>query len=94
MASTWGAAHGDKVYDAFRTGMTFRQVRQMRGPNDDIRDDRERHRGKRRRGVLGTWHELKLVAYLCRFARPDRHVLWEAAPERVRRQLLDMMEAA
>lgn len=44
-------------YDSFRTGLTFREVRQMLWVHsDDPRD----WRYKRRRTVLGFWHQLKL----------------------------------
>jgi hypothetical protein len=51
-------AAGDVVsYDDFRTGLTFREVRQMLWVNND---DPETWRYKRRRTVLGFWHQLKL----------------------------------
>lgn len=53
-------------YDAFRTGLDFETVR-----NDIIAIGTDRKTGKtkygRRRGVLGFWHELKLMMW-------DQHV--------------------
>lgn len=48
-------------YDEFRTGLTFRQVRRMMYVSSpDPRDWLNR----RRRGVLGFWHQLKRELYL------------------------------
>ena len=60
VASTWGSRHGLPGYDKFRTGLSYRDVWEM------MRDDSEytKHwRYKRRRTVLGAWHELKLQLY-------------------------------
>jgi hypothetical protein len=47
-------------YDAFRTGLTFRIVRQMLWVgSDDPRD----WKYKRRHTVLGLWHQLKQQLY-------------------------------
>lgn len=47
-------------YDSFRTGLTFREVRQMPWVHsDDPRD----WRYKRRRTVLGFWRQLKLQMF-------------------------------
>jgi len=47
-------------YKEFRTGLTFGQVRAMLwSPSDDPRTWRH----KRRRTVLGLWHQLKLEMY-------------------------------
>jgi hypothetical protein len=43
----------DLTYDEFRTGLTYKQVYHM------IWD----RRWKRRRGVLGYWHQLKLEMF-------------------------------
>lgn len=48
-----GAAYAD-----FRTGQTFRSVRRMM--RDDPHPGHGGWRQKRRRGVLGYWHELKV----------------------------------
>jgi hypothetical protein len=63
MASTWGARRGEPAFDRFRTNLTFAQVQAMsRGPRDDP-DPKKRHSRYRRRGVLGAWHEIKLLLY-------------------------------
>jgi hypothetical protein len=47
-------------YEAFRTGLTFREVRAMLwSPSDDPRQWRQ----KRRSSVLGKWREIKLELY-------------------------------
>lgn len=92
MPSRWGRDHGDLRYDQFRLGLTFKQARQMTGPNDGVADDRERHRRKRRRGVLGYLHELKLVAYCLAF--PRRTKLRAYLPEWARRELERHLDAA
>lgn len=53
-------------YDAFRTGLTFGEVRQLmwspsRDPNDWVY--------RRRNGVLGKWREIKLEMW-------DEHLHW------------------
>lgn len=58
--SRWGANRGDPAYDAFRTGLTYREVRRMLWVHDN---DRSRWRHKRRGTVLGLWHEIKLSLY-------------------------------
>lgn len=45
------------TYDAFRTGLSFAVVRSLMRVSDD---DPRRWRQKRRSGVLGFWHELKV----------------------------------
>lgn len=57
MASTYGARRGDPGYDRFRTGLTFRAVRQML---NTYRPDCSEWRRISRGTVLGKWHELKL----------------------------------
>jgi hypothetical protein len=47
----------DGTYETFRTGLTFREVRRVLWVNND---DRSTWRYKRRRTVLGFWHQLKL----------------------------------
>lgn len=44
-------------YDAFRTGLTFREVRRMMWVGDH---DPKSWRSKRRPAVLGFWRELKI----------------------------------
>lgn len=44
------------TYDEFRTGLSFREVRQMLWVNND---DPKTWRYKRRHTVLGFWHQLK-----------------------------------
>lgn len=58
--STWGARNGLPGYDEFRTGLTFREVKRLMFDNHE---DRARWKYKRRRTVLGAWHELKLQLY-------------------------------
>lgn len=49
--SRYGSSRGVPEYDSFRTGLTFARVlREMRGS----------FRYRRRRSVLGFWHQLKL----------------------------------
>ncbi len=91
MASTWGRDRGEPRYDKFRSGLTFAQVRQMSGPNDDVANARDRHNRKRRNGVLGYWHELKLLAFLL---QNPRSKLRRYAPATVERQLRDLLERA
>lgn len=56
--SRWGEMHGEgAAYDRFRTGLTFKAVKRMMFDNHE---DRSRWRYKRRRTVLGFWHDLKL----------------------------------
>lgn len=45
------------VYDDFRTGQTFASVRRLM--RDDPHPVHGGWRSKRRRGVLGYWHQLK-----------------------------------
>lgn len=46
------------LYDKFRTGLSFAEVRAMLWrPSDDPKDW---HRGVTRRTVLGKWHEIKM----------------------------------
>ncbi len=56
MSSRWGKEKGLPGYERFRTGLTYREVYNM------LRTS-ERHTHKRRRSVLGFWHELKLQLY-------------------------------
>jgi hypothetical protein len=49
--SRYGAARGVPEYDTFRTGLTFARVR---------RDMRGTFKHRRRRSVLGFWHQIKL----------------------------------
>jgi hypothetical protein len=58
--STWGSRNGLAGYDEFRTGLTFREVKRLMFDNHT---DRSRWKYKRRRTVLGAWHELKLSLY-------------------------------
>jgi hypothetical protein len=60
MGSKYGAKHSLPGYDAFRTGLTYRDVWEMMR-NDD--DDSSTWRYKSRGVVLGMWHELKLQLY-------------------------------
>ncbi len=46
------------TYDEFRTGQTFASVRRMM--RDDPHPEHGGWRSKRRRGVLGYWHQLKI----------------------------------
>lgn len=72
MASAYGenrkmVCPGCKLrYDDFRTGMKFKQIRR-----DIIAIGTDTHTGKtkygRRNGVLGYWHELKMMLW-------DQHV--------------------
>ena len=60
MPSRYGVKHGMPGYDEFRTGLTYRDVWEM------FRDDSEdssKWKYKRRRTVLGAWHEIKLQLY-------------------------------
>ena len=63
MASTWGGHLACDVcglaYSELRTGETFASVKRMmrRGP------DSSSWIYKRRHGVLGFWHQLKLMAW-------------------------------
>ena len=60
MPSSWGKRKGLPGYDKFRTGLTYDQVfAMMMDGSDDSKD----WRYKRRRTVLGFWHELKLQLY-------------------------------
>jgi len=47
-------------YDKFSTNLTFKDVRDMMWVNDT---DSSRWRHKRRKSVLGYWHELKLAMW-------------------------------
>jgi hypothetical protein len=58
--SKYGAKHNLKGYDAFRTGLTYKDVWNML--RDDS-DDRANWRYKSRGVILGMWHELKLQLY-------------------------------
>jgi len=49
MGSRFGATRGCPEYDQFRTGLTYRQVREM------IEKSRYRRRGT----VLGVWNQIK-----------------------------------
>ena len=60
MASKWGARHGLPGYDKFRTGLTYSQVFEMLKDNHE---DPKLWKYKRRRGVLGSWHQMKLELY-------------------------------
>jgi hypothetical protein len=57
MASTYGRRRDDPAYDKFRTGLTFRAVRQML---NTYRPDRAEWRRISRGTVLGKWHQLKM----------------------------------
>jgi hypothetical protein len=47
-------------YDQFTTGFTFQDIKQMRWTtSEDPRDWRYR----RRKGVLGLWHQIKQILY-------------------------------
>jgi len=50
------AGDGPLTYDQFRTGLTFREVRRMLWVDNQ---DPSTWRYKRRRTVLGFWHQLK-----------------------------------
>jgi hypothetical protein len=56
MASKWGKKNNLPKYDEFRTGLTYHDVYMMLKHS-------EKHSHKRRRSVLGFWHELKLQLY-------------------------------
>ena len=56
MSSKWGKKKGLPKYDEFRTGLTYKDVYEMLKRS-------EKHKAKRRRSVLGYWHELKLELY-------------------------------
>ena len=58
--SNYGAKHNLPGYDAFRTGLTYKDVWEMLR-NDS--DDRATWRYKSRGVILGMWHELKLQLY-------------------------------
>lgn len=45
------------TYDEFRTGFTFREIRQMLWSYSD--DPKDWHKGVTRRTVLGKWREIK-----------------------------------
>jgi hypothetical protein len=47
-------------YDNFSTNLTFKEVRDMMWVNDQ---DSTQWRHKRRKSVLGYWHELKLAMW-------------------------------
>ena len=49
MSSRFGSTRGCPEYDQFRTGLTYRQVREMI----------ERGRYRRRGTVLGVWNQIK-----------------------------------
>lgn len=54
MSSKWG---GDLPgYKKFRTGLKYKDVYEMLGTS-------KKHRYRRRKTVLGFWHELKLQLY-------------------------------
>lgn len=56
MSSKWGKGRGLPKYDEFRTGLTYGDVY-------DMLKTSSKHVSKRRRSVLGFWHELKLQLY-------------------------------
>lgn len=56
MPSSWGKKHGLPGYDKFRTGMTYQDA------YEELKMSKK-HKGKRRRSVLGYWHERKLELY-------------------------------
>ena len=58
--SNYGAKHNLPGYDAFRTGLTYKDVWEMLR-NDS--DDRAKWKHKSRGVILGMWHELKLQLY-------------------------------
>lgn len=71
MPSSWGARSGSRYgaeYDRFRTGLSFKTVKQMLWVAS--KDSRE-WRYRRRRTVLGFWHSLKLALWLERERRED-----------------------
>lgn len=57
-----------REYDAFRTGLTFGQVRQMLWISDQ---DPRRWRYKRRGSVLGLWHQIKMEMWREKQRRED-----------------------
>lgn len=54
--SKYGTTHNLPGYDAFRTGLSYYDVYTMLATS-------EKHSHRRRRSVLGFWHELKLQLY-------------------------------
>jgi hypothetical protein len=62
MSSSWGKKHDLPGFDAFRTGLTFEDVRLMLRHSEKHRD-RHTSPHDRRHTVLGYWHELKLQLY-------------------------------
>jgi hypothetical protein len=58
--SKYGAKHNMPGYDAFSTGLCYKDVWEML--RDDS-EDRTKWRYKSRGVVLGKWHELKLQLY-------------------------------
>ncbi len=60
MPSTFGARHAGfgPLYDRFRTGLTYKEVRKMLWRSDpDYRTGNWKY--KRRGTVLGMWHQMK-----------------------------------
>lgn len=74
MASKYGATHGLKGYDKFRTHLTYRVVY---GMLMDFSDDPKEWRYKKKGTVLGFWHQLKMEMW-------ERH-LDEQAKKRKKR---------
>lgn len=58
--SKYGAKHNLPGYDAFKTGLCYRDVWEML--RDDS-EDRTKWRYKRRGVVLWHWHKLKIEMY-------------------------------
>jgi len=56
VSSRWGSRKDLPGYDEFRTGLTYYDVYTMMAAG-------ERHSHRRRRSVLGFWHEIKLQLY-------------------------------
>ena len=54
--STWGKKNNLPGYDKFKTGLTYAEVYEM------LRTSKK-HSHKRRRTVLGFWHEIKMELY-------------------------------
>lgn len=58
--SQYGAKHGLPGYDRFRTGLTYQDVFDLLKDNEE---NSSKWRYKRRRTVLGFWHQLKKEMY-------------------------------
>jgi hypothetical protein len=62
------SAYRVPTYEEFRTGLTFRTVRQLLWSSSD---DPTTWRYRRRRTVLGFWHQLKQQLYAQMMERID-----------------------